>query len=235
MKRKYGFYASRVSGLSGARKKRKVYARTSGLAPGATRGFFNRAPSLSRAPERKLIDTSGAISFISDTTSPPLPNVVLVNGVSQGSDINNRIGRRYTNVSVQMRYTCQVSAITPTPAAARIMIVYDLQPNGATTVPILTDILQTATTTSPMNINNRDRFRVIYDKTHTVSPNGPEIFYTKMFKKLNLVTTNNAGTTATIGSIATGAMYVVTVGDTAEAADTFASGIVYVRVRFTDE
>jgi len=48
--------------------------------------------------------------------------------------------------------------------AMRIALVYDSQPNSGST-PAWTDIFATASVYSPNNLNNRDRFRIIYDTT----------------------------------------------------------------------
>ena len=78
----------------------------------------------------------------------------------------------------------------------RHMIIYDTQPNSAGTVPAVTDILETATTLAPLNLNNRDRFRVIYDKRSQIgsffinaTPNlvggAPQNVHWSKFRKLN--------------------------------------------------
>ena len=51
---------------------------------------------------------------------------------------------------------------------ARIMIVYDRQPNGA--IATIANILSAATSVSFMNLDNRDRFKVICDIHFKLGP-----------------------------------------------------------------
>ena len=93
--------------------------------------------------------------------------VTLINGIATGTDINNRVGRKVIMKSLVFNVNNFPVATTANALQGimlRHMIVYDSQPNSAGTVPAVTDILETATTLSPLNLNNRDRFRVIYDK-----------------------------------------------------------------------
>lgn len=178
-----------------------------------------------RAPERKYNDVGTALDFDNAGTN----NIVLLNGIAQGSDVTNRIGRRFNNVSIQMRYTIQTAPTTPVAAAARLMLVFDTQSNGA--APTILQILSSNSTQGPMNLDNRDRFKVIHDITHVVQPSGPEIVYEKYYKKINLETTNS-GTTNTVSSIATGALYLLMIGDLVSSE---AVGFAITRVRYTDD
>lgn len=180
--------------------------------------------------EKKVIDTiQNNVDFDQGLSGS---NIFLVNGVGQGTDDTQRIGRRYTNVSIQMRYNISVNSTTATSAVARVMLVQDRQVNGA--LPSLTDILALSSDIAPMNLNNRDRFKVLYDQEHTVQPQGPQIEYCKMYKKIMVETTNTSTTTSAIAGIATGAIYLVCVGN-GNSDTTCAQGNLFVRVRFTDQ
>jgi len=116
------------------------------------------------------------------------------------------------------------------------MLVYDMQPNGV--APVITDILSASTSNAFMNLTNRDRFKVIWDRDVSLGPvdNTSGTAYAdrtqslaKCFKPVNLEVIFG-GTAATIGSIQTGALWLVTIGSVA-ATYQFSGAV---RVRFAD-
>lgn len=209
-------------------------SRSGGLgAPLRTGGFFG-VNTRRRMNERKTIDVNTA-SYVSDTTG----TVTLLNGVATGTDFTDRIGRKIICRSLYI--TGMISPVDNTTAAnlARLIVVYDNQTNGA--APAVTDILKEATACSQLNLNNRDRFVVLCNKTWaqgSVSDtatqafsNSPNTFKVKIYKKLRHEVLFN-GTTAAVGSIATGAIWMITIGSaTANNGGTFS---VSTRTRFED-
>jgi len=173
------------------------------------------------------------------TNVPTTGTINLISGVAAGTDVQQRVGRKMTMKSILLRYFINPvsTATAPSGDVVRVMLVYDTQTNGA--LPLVADILQNVTVQSPMNLNNRDRFKVLYD--HWVSMNAnlytagaltagsPGTKFYKTFKSFSLDTIFS-GTAATIGSIATGAIYIVTVG-AANNASNFAGET---RIRFID-
>lgn len=212
------------------------------VAPPRTGGFRGQtAPFRRITAERKVIDVNTA-TYNCNTTG----SVTLLNGVAVGSDYTDRVGRKIRMKSVYVRGIVGHESI-PTSGFSnqeicRMLIVYDTQTNGS--VPALTDILKEATSLSQLNLNNRDRFKVLVDKQYSVAPyltiqadaiavsGSPTNYSVKKYKKLNHEVIFN-GTASTVGSIATGALWMVWVGSTsADAGDPHAS--VSVRVRFED-
>lgn len=197
------------------------------LRTGGYRGFYGGFGQRRRSTkELKFVDVAAA-ALGYDTTG----SITLMNGVAQGTDYNQRVGRKTTIKSILVRTYVTLGSVAPVAANARFMIVYDAQANGAT--PAITDIITTVGTTSPQNLNNRDRFRIIWDKIVSVSPNGTQIQYRKLFKKCWLEVINS-GTAATIGSIQTGSLFFVTIGDNA-AGTAQPIGVVQTRIRFIDD
>lgn len=199
-----------------------------GFPPSQFRQGFGAPP-----PELKVIDTAQAV-YPCDTTG----SVTLVNGIAIGDDFNNRDGRQITLKSVLIQ-----GFVGPTDAStgvnlARVMLVWDSQPNAS--LAAIADIFNAATATSPLNLTNRDRFRVVMDKwfahgpfdtTATMAVADRTVSLCKKYKKLNnTVTFGNTG--ATIASIQTGALLLVTIGTNAVNAG--ASLTCSVRVRFTE-
>ena len=203
--------------------------------PPATRGFYNFGGGRN---ELKYIDLAAVDQNIGTGGT-----VVLINGCATGTDIQNRIGRKICMKSIVFNvnnFPVPVVANALAGIMLRHMIIYDTQPNSAGTVPAVTDILQAATTLSPLNLNNRDRFKVIYDKRSQIGSfsitTGPfltggspqNVFWSK-YRKLNHDVIFS-GVGDTIGNISTGAMYLLFIGDFASVARTD----FYTRIRFQD-
>lgn len=199
-----------------------MYNRT--RAPLSRRGFYGLYTARGRK-ELKVIDTASA-SYAADTTGL----VTLINGVAQGTDFNTRIGRKFTMKSVLVRGDVRVGA-TPASTAWRVMVVLDRQANGV--APGITDIINAANLAGVQTLSFRDRFVVLMDKQGWLEQTDMQIRPFKWYHKCNLEVTNS-GTGATVGSIATGALYLVTCGATG-AGVTAAIVQVACRVRFTDE
>lgn len=169
------------------------------------------------APERKAIDYASAI-YDCDTTG----SVTVINLIGQGSDFGQRIGRQVTCTAIQMEGHIQ-GQLTGNASKCRVMFIWDSQPNGV--LATVNQILSNSTAASFMNLNFRDRFKVLMD--HNVALQGyleaanatgastvsNISFYKRIFYK-----TTFSGTTATIGDIQTGALLMLTVGDNAPGA-----------------
>lgn len=173
-------------------------------------------------------------------TAPPA--MVLLNPCAQGSDFNQRIGRRISIRSWYIRGYI-TNGTTPVSQPVRLMIVLDKQPNGAAATS--QDVLRSAATVvadtdTPNNLDNRERFRVLMDKVTTIQTNGgttsgsADRYYFKKYKKCNIQVTYNDPNSG-IGSINTNAIWIVALGLFATGSAnaptyTFAS-----RLRFTDD
>jgi hypothetical protein len=118
------------------------------------------------------------------------------------------------------------------------MLIYDDQPNGA--LPAITDILNTADPASQLNLNNRDRFRVLKDKCFAFDPYlqsasaSAQIFSVRIYRKLNIDCTFNGVNGGTIADIQTGALLLAYVGSNAAGVSTDANAYLSSRVRFLD-
>jgi len=235
----YSRKRKRTSGSSyRTSRKRGVYVVPNRLrysrAPLATRGY--KFPST----ELKFLDTAstGGIAFGNQSTGATgAVSIVLINASVPGTGATNRIGRKIIMKNILMR--CYYDAGTNSNSGyVRTMLVYDMQANGAT--PSAADIFMNGSTpfiTMPMNLDNRDRFRVIHDRTrYLAGANGNtdtnEIYYKKYIKLgKGLETIYNAGSAGTVADIQTGALYLVvmTCNDTANV-----NARVETRIRFVD-
>jgi len=219
-------------------------AKKAANAPLSNRGFGSMATLQNR--EKKFFDTTSA-NYIAGSDGNA--NIKLLYVPVLGSDFNNRIGRKTLLKSVYIRGFVGIKpaialddAIEATAQQARLIIFVDNQPNGA--APLVTDVLTIADSTGQLNPNNRDRFKVIKDKTWVFdawsinSTNGYSVQNrciqdVKIYKKLNLETIFNATNGGTVGDINTGALYMMWVGSV-DSNQSVAEAYVSVRCRFDD-
>jgi len=189
---------------------RRTY--TPSLVPIASRGY---SPNTT---ERKVYDIDAQAYNVNTTVvTTPLCLPTL------GTDMTQRIGRKICLKTLAIRGNLGISNTLPTPPTvsdigvlwARLIVLWDTQPNGAN--PSATDVLKTASVFSPLNLNNRDRFRVLRDKMYTFDPFAYDPAGTattawnktnqniKIFVKLpNLETIFNATNGGTVADIASG-------------------------------
>lgn len=201
-------------------------------APLRTGGFYGTYNRRGRA-ELKVCDVSG-----SNVTSLAAGALTLLNGISQGTDYTNRIGRKIMMKSLLFRFSIfpNTAASSPQGNIVRVLLVCDLQANAAAAIPA--DVLQTVDYQSPLNLNNRDRFKIFWDKFLMLEANyypafiltagSPSAHMRQIYKKMNIEVIN-VGTGATIGSIQTGALYVLVISKVDGTVYDFNS-----RVRFLD-
>lgn len=160
----------------------------------------------------------------------------LLNPTQEGSSFYNRIGRKISMKSLMIQgfLSPHSGATGGVEDYARFLVVYDRQPNGA--LPTLADVLtsydnQGSTTSGVLdqvNMNNRERFKVLMDERLILVPSGgatsniieelngtgqQQTMNIKRFFKLNrLVTQYKASSNpAIIGDIATGSLFLMAV------------------------
>jgi len=204
---------------------------SSGLAPLRSGGFFGTRRTMQ---EKKTVDVDPTTGLF-DTTG----TVTLLNGVAVGTDFTDRVGRKILMKSLFIRGCIGPVDNDTADNASRLLIVYDMQANGV--APAITDVLKSSSPYAQLNLNNRDRFKVLVDKlwncgksintaTQAVS-NSPTVYSWKRYIRMSREVLFQ-GTAATVASIATGSVYLITLGDQAPNGG---SKISYsCRIRFTD-
>jgi len=227
MKRQRHWDASKGGYVSGPRpvKKRRVSKGPVRTYPGSMVPLASRGYRLNDT-ELKVYDISTATYAINTTGT--IGNIFRpVNG----SDFNNRIGRKTCLKTLQIRGYIQNEVVSNITAATstngqllRLIVLWDTQPNGA--VPALTDVLTTAHPQAPLNLNNRDRFKVLRDKVWAMGPmlisaaatqsvaawDTPQVIAIKEFIKLpNLETIYNAST-GNVSDLSSGSLCFLWVG-----------------------
>lgn len=194
--------------------------------------------------ERKVNDIATATYQVNTTGS-----FTLLANPSLGSDFNNRIGRKVLLKSLYIKgrvITEAAVALTESFVPAqqgRLIVFVDMQPNGA--APAVTDLLVEATPSSQLNLNNRDRFKVITDKLFSFDPfvynqtvgflasTNRQIYNLKKYKKLNLEVIFNATNGGTIADINSGALYMFWIGSRVSGTSDI-NAILSTRVRYAD-
>lgn len=166
--------------------------------------------------ELKFIDTQVLNNAI--TTAGTL---TLLNGLVQGTDFNQRIGRKIIMTSILTNWTLypNFSSQSATGDEVRLMLIYDSQPSGGA-APSVTDVLAAADVNSPMNLNNRDRFRIIMDKRYclagfqetagNLTAGSPYTVRCNQYKKITKEVIFG-GTGGTLAAITTGSVYLLTI------------------------
>lgn len=207
-------------------------------APNATRGWG------SPVGELKVNELTTTAYDVNTTGS-----ITLLCNPSLGSDYTSRIGRKITirNYYIRGWVTPSVQAATSgglvgPSQLARMIILIDMQPNGS--APAITDILSTASPSSHINLNYRDRFKILTDKVFPMDASllsttnqyvgyGKGTYAIKKYKKCKIDVIFNSTNGGTIADISSGALYMVWIGSQASGAVDAVANIA-TRVRYSD-
>lgn len=124
----------------------------------------------------------------SDTTAASTtPLVFRVTGMAQGDDYNQRNGRSIKVTGFQFTNRLTASASATVPSNVRTIVVQDNQPSA--TAPTFAEIYSSAGSDDLTALRNRatdrGRFKVLYDRTVSFSPNGHESMIISKYFKIN--------------------------------------------------
>ncbi len=131
--------------------------------------------------EYKFLDVQNTEAAVSTTPSVNISSIIL-----QGDGGSARDGNSVKAVGIRLNYmiTLNTSAVS---SQIRVILIHDKQTNGA--LAAAGDILQDVTAddgiVSPYNLDNKYRFRMLYDRVHTLSDNGRQSIAVKKYFKLN--------------------------------------------------
>lgn len=156
------------------------------------------------------VDSDQAVDYNSD--------VVLLNGLANGTDDETRIGKRISLSNINVKFWCRQAAAATTPCCISAMILYDNTVDGA--IATASDIFENtgvvAAPVSQIKWQNTKRFKVLARFTRTLGiVSGSDAAY---FHEFNIPMKGKMveyfGTGGTIGSILKGAIYLVVTGST---------------------
>lgn len=154
--------------------------------------------------ELKWIDVINSSSFAATAS------VQLINGLAAGTQSTQRIGRKIVMKSLLVKFTlgCGTAGATPFRGKLKASIVYDSQTNAS--APVSTDIYLNATANSPMNLDNRGRFKVLWKRNWYLDQSGGMgASGCDTSKVCNLPVIFNSGSAGTVADIATGGVFLV--------------------------
>lgn len=179
--------------------------------------------------ENKYLDFFATAANITNSGT-----VVLINGIDEGVDPTQRIGRSCRLKSLLLRTRSITSDQTAVIAQTlRYMVVLDKQPNGAlaTAADILADVSDNlAAPLSPLLPANFKRFTVYLDFNVVMNKQGRNLVVTKHRLRLNVKPRwGTAG--ATIADLSSGALLLVVVSDDSTATNAPVSSV-FTRLRF---
>lgn len=146
--------------------------------------------------------------------------IAVVNAMAQGADFDERIGNKIVMKGLEWRLRLQneVNMTVGKTQHVRFMVVYDKQTNGA--LPAIGAVLTSIAVNSFKEVANRDRFLILKDQLVKFNTGGIESLTSAgivdevhhgFIPLRGLQCTYNAAA-AGIGSIATGAIYVIVIG-----------------------
>lgn len=211
IKRKTGFY------------KRKSYT---GPYAQLTYGDKHTHPVYPK-PEAKCIDmdASGALSITTITPQPIDESggiagqmIGLLNLISQGTGVTQRIGSTIAVKSLAYRYEIDLPA-NPTnqvPTSGRVVLLWDHSPNATATA--FTAAFRFANYLSYLDVGSDDRFTVLRNDLYSLSPNGEQTTFKEGYVKINMRA--SWPSTASPNTIPqTGQLWLAYIGDQATAAN----------------
>lgn len=137
---------------------------------------------------------------------------VLLNGLSNGDDYNDRDGRqvRFKSIQVQTRTLLNPSS---TNTVFRMILFIDKQANaGSPAVTELLDVATAARTDAFRNLDYRKRYVILKDKRFTVNSDYPEKIV-DFYKRLDMKTIFDDSSTGTINDISSNSLYLYFVSD----------------------
>lgn len=177
--------------------------------------------------EKKFFDAAAFASVQLDDNGA----IVSVSNIVQGDGGSNRDGMQVKTMSLFVRGTLVQQSATNGVVFSRIIVGYDRESNGA--LPAITDVLNAITPSSLMNLQNRKRFKILYDKNvyTTLASSESSAKYLKKYKRLQL-TLNYADATDVAQR---NNLFVIALSDApnAGAAGTKPTLILNTRLRFT--
>lgn len=168
----------------------------------------------------------------------------MVNGVGVGAQYIARVGSKIRMTSFYIRGTIFHASVDPICQTMRMILVYDMQSNGTTitgqNVMLYGSTGPNVDVNSMMNMAVRDRFKILWDKAFSLKMYGTgstaantERIHVNKYKRLNHEVTFS-GIDATAGSISTGALWLILLGEVSVATDSEANFVGMTRVRFVD-
>lgn len=160
------------------------------------------------------------------TTISNTGDFYLLNGIAEGSDNTQRVGRRITPTHADWKRTIENTSSTDT---VREILFVDYQADGAT--PTTTTLLASANPLAHYNFDQLHRFEILSDNLVEIGGSNWKPLQSDSFSDQVAGNTVYEGTGATVASITTGAIYLFYISTRASTT----SLTLYTRVTFYDQ
>lgn len=161
-------------------------------------------------------------------------NIHPLNEISVGSDYDKRIGRLVNNVSLEFQVYINMN-VALTSAAVRVLIIIDRQSNAIllSDASIIFQLIDSSTypVFAMSNLNYRDRFTWLYEKSIFLNTNNPNILL-QGFVKLNLLQSVYQENDEVAYNPTTNTIYIVLCHDSPDVSKP--SYIITTRLRYVD-
>ncbi len=147
--------------------------------PVTGKSVIRRVRRLEKSREFKQVDIQ-----ITSAAQSVTPIITQLSNIDQGLTDDTRIGNKVTVTGIQLRYF----AIAPSAGVLyRIMLIKDTQTNGAIygAEELLEDVSSVDNMVSPLNRDNKSRFKVMFDKTQTDNSGAAGLVQGRRFFRLN--------------------------------------------------
>lgn len=166
--------------------------------------------------EFKFKDTSASTQVIGNTSATA--HYALLNGLSRGTDANQRVGRSIKLKSVQLQATIRLNdaCAATTENNVRVLLVMMKDPEGIAPTysgSTFRSIYLTDSISSMRDLNNRGKFYVLKQWYIALNAEGVKSRNIKFYKKMNTHQYFNAQTNGDIGDITSNALYLIAIGD----------------------
>lgn len=199
--------------------KRKLNIKGSRATKYGVRRFVRTTPMVKSVMYRPTKHELKAKNLHDYGTLSTTGQIVLVNGIGAGNDINTRNGReiKMTNILINHRVTCDTSLIGH--LWGHVWLIYDKAANGI--LPTFANIFVVADELTTMRVDQKWRYSILYHKKHNLWFNGGATTIYQSDKSSTFdddkVLVNRKAqyldTGTGIGDIATGAVYLVYISD----------------------
>lgn len=117
-----------------------------------------------------------------NTTISNAGSISSLGAIAAGNDTDNRQGNSILAKYWSWRFRLDMSA-SATKTTTRILVFVDKAGQGV--VPAVSDVLVAANPSSPLNVDNTDRFVILYDKQYALSITGNQTVSSHSYRKLN--------------------------------------------------
>ncbi len=185
------YYNKRYSGYKKRYTKRRRYQKSRS---GRYLGYAGTAVSTaSKALAvaygiKKLMNVEFKFHDVQTTTTlNDAPAIIQLTNIPQGDTDQSRDGAQVKLTRLSIKYTIAMNA-SANASHVRVMLVHDKQTNQAiyAATDLLSDVTVNDSIVSQLNLDNKYRFHVLYNRVHNFSVTGKQLTYQEVNKEIDM-------------------------------------------------